>query len=150
MRSVYVFCRFAGLAILAILLWQSDRQALIDLLHLADGYLVAIAIGLNLPLVALKAVRWCWLLQGQGISYGIGRATVAYFSSIFLGLLTPGRLGEFVKMLHVSQDCGISTGRAFSSVLADRLCDFYFLSLVGVMAVWSCLSWRTARTWRVS
>jgi uncharacterized protein (TIRG00374 family) len=62
-------------------------------------------------------------------------AFLAYFGSLFVGFLTPGRLGEFVKAMYVSQDDNVSFAKAFSSVLADRLFDLYALLLVGIAAL---------------
>jgi uncharacterized protein (TIRG00374 family) len=72
--------------------------------------------------------------MGAIIRYPFG-AHQAYFASMFLGFLTPGRLGEFVKAWYVSQACKVSSGLAFSSVLADRLFDLYIVLMVGCAAV---------------
>lgn len=97
--------------------------------------LVLLAILLNIPGVMLKSLRWRWFLQAQHVPYGILPSSLAYFGSIFVGLFTLGRLGEFVKALHISRDCGISAKQAFSSVLADRLFDLYALAIVGGLAL---------------
>jgi hypothetical protein len=62
-------------------------------------------------------------------------AFLAYFGSLFIGYLTPGRLGEFIKAAHVNRDCGVPAARAFSSVLSDRLFDLYALLIVGTLAI---------------
>jgi uncharacterized protein (TIRG00374 family) len=100
-----------------------------------DLYLLGIAIVLNLPMVLLKTLRWKNLMYRQDIRYPIGKAYLAYFGGIFIGFFTPGRLGEFIKAIHINQDCRVSVGRALSSVLADRLFDLYALLLVGGVAL---------------
>ncbi|NJL33436.1 MAG: flippase-like domain-containing protein [Chloroflexaceae bacterium] len=93
--------------------------------------------------------RWCagqLTLRSQGIVYGTRPAVLAYFGSIFIGLLTPGRLGEFVKALHLKQDCAISGGRALSSVFLDRLFDLFMLLAVGALALASA-SFGTVDGW---
>jgi hypothetical protein len=87
------------------------------------------------PLIAIKTVRWQAILRAQGVRFAFGPAFAAYFGSLFIGYLTPGRLGEFVKAAHVSRGDQVSFGRAFSTVLADRLFDLYALLLVGGAAV---------------
>ena len=131
LRSGKNWLRLIGIALLALLLWRIDTHRLSVELSRVSLLLLAVAILLNIPQIFIKAFRWRWLLSSQQIRYGVWPATLAYFGSIFIGLLTPGRLGEFVKALHVSQDCGLPTARAFSSVLADRLFDLYALLLVG-------------------
>ena len=49
------------------------------------------------------------------------RIFLIYMSSLYIGFLTPGELGEFVKVLYLTNDKKISIGAGFSSVLTDRL-----------------------------
>ena len=126
-----------GLLLLAFLLWRIDVTRLAAVLRQARPSLLLAAVLLNLPQIAVKALRWRGLLKAHDIQYGARNSLLSYFGSIFIGLLTPGRLGEFVKALHVKEDCGVSTARALSSVLVDRLFDLYALLLFGGAALLS-------------
>jgi len=121
--------------LLVVLLWQIDLAALIQVFRQAALPLLLLAVVLNLPMIALKTWRWTLLLRSQQIDYPLGKAFLAYLGSIFIGLVTPGRLGEFVKTMHVRHDCGVDSARAFSSVLVDRLFDLGMLLLVGGAAL---------------
>ena len=127
--------RLIGLVLLGVLLWRLDTRQTLTVMGQAVVPLVLAAVVLNIPGILIKSLRWRWLLQSQGIRYGTVPSALAYFGSIFIGMLTPGRLGEFVKAVHVSRDCGVSSGRGFSSVLADRLFDLYALAVVGGLAM---------------
>lgn len=124
-----------GLVLLAFLLWRAELGQLATTMREAELPLVFASVALLLPLILLKTVRWQEILQAQSVRFGLWPAFLAYFGSMFIGFLTPGRLGEFVKALHVSRDCGIPQSRAFASVLADRLFDLYALLIVGAVAV---------------
>ena len=100
-----------------------------------DLFLVIASLGLTPPLILIKTARWQGILRSQLVEFRIWSAYLAYFGSLFIGFLTPGRLGEFVKAVHVSEECGVSPTRAFSSVLADRLFDLYLLLMVGGVAL---------------
>lgn len=131
-----LWLRLLGLVLLVVLIWRLDTTEIVHALSRVDPLaLVAIAL-LNIPMVLLKSFRWQIVMRSQRIFYNVVPAFLAYFGSIFIGLLTPGRMGEFVKALHVSQDRGVSSGEAFSSVLLDRLFDLYALLLVGGFALW--------------
>ncbi len=137
MRVRAGWLRFAGLLLLGFLIWKLDASAVYTAIqNIQPLYLVA-AILLNIPQIFTKALRWRYLMMAQGIQYSTSSSVLAYFGSIFIGLLTPGRLGEFVKTVHVSRDCGIPAARAFSSVLVDRLFDLYALLLFGSAAIFS-------------
>jgi hypothetical protein len=124
-----------GPLLLILLFWQVDVGALVQVIRQVDGRFLLVAISLNLPMVLFKSLRWQSLMLSQHIRYQTRNAYLAYFGSIFIGLLTPGRLGEFVKALHVNRDCNVSLARAFSSVLVDRLYDLYLLLMVGSAAL---------------
>ena len=127
--------RLVGLALLAVLLYRLDLRQVYLLLRQARLPLVAVAILLTVPLIWLKTVRWQIILKAQGVRYGGMSAFLAYFGSLFIGFLTPGRLGEFVKAFPVQQECGAPLPLTFSSVLADRLFDLFALLAVGALAI---------------
>jgi uncharacterized protein (TIRG00374 family) len=129
--------RFAGLILLGFLIWKLDASSVYSAIQNTQPTFLAAAILLNIPQIFTKALRWRYLMLAQGIQYNVASSVLAYFGSIFIGLLTPGRLGEFVKTVHVSRDCGIPAARAFSSVLVDRLFDLYALLLFGSAAIFS-------------
>lgn len=129
--------RWIGVLLLIVLIWRIDFSETFALLRKISLPLFVLVIVLNIPQIFIKAYRWRGLLHSQKIPYGIWPAFLSYFGSIFIGLLTPGRLGELIKALHVSQDCNVSKARALSSVLVDRLFDLYALLLVGGAALLS-------------
>ena len=58
-----------------------------------------------------------------------------YASSLYIGFITPGRLGEFVKILYLKSDKAINYSKGFSSVLVDRLFDLYLLIILGFIGI---------------
>jgi glycosyltransferase 2 family protein len=127
--------RIAGLILLALLLWKLNPSEVFSVIRRTALSFLIVAVLLNIPQIFIKALRWRFLMIAQGIRYSTINAALSYFGSIFIGLLTPGRLGEFVKTIHVSHDCGIPASRAFPSVLVDRLFDLYALLLFGATAL---------------
>jgi hypothetical protein len=129
--------RSIGLILLIVLLLQIDLPQLVELVQRAAVVPIIIALLLLLPLIAIKTLCWQDILRTQSIHIDIRPALLAYFGSLFIGLLIPGRLGEFVKAVHIRQECGTSLTYVFSSVLTDRLFDLYLLLIVGGAAVFA-------------
>ncbi len=119
--------RYIGLILLVGLIWWLDPHALWDRLTEANGTLLLAAILLNLPSIGLKVVRWVALLRCNGIAFPWLAAALVYCSSWYLGLLTPGRAGEFAKVIPVSRQTKEPVSRVIPSVLTDRLFDVYVL-----------------------
>ncbi|MFC1825214.1 lysylphosphatidylglycerol synthase transmembrane domain-containing protein [Thermodesulfobacteriota bacterium] len=132
--------RLLGVVLLIVLLLRLDLSATLTILFQAEGKYILLAFALNLILVSIKTGRWFLLLKAQDISYSFPKAYLAYFSSVFIGLLTPGRLGELVRALHVNQDTNTSMVQSFPSVLVDRLFDLFALLIVGGLALESLTS----------
>jgi uncharacterized protein (TIRG00374 family) len=113
-----------------LLLWilaSIDRGALLRALLGADPLLLLVAYVTVLPTVPLRAYRW-GLLGAEVTGESAGSRLSAYAYALFVGVATPGRLGELVKAVYLSRK-GLSWGAALSSVLLDRLLDVAFLLL---------------------
>ncbi len=121
------YTRLIGLLLLGVVLVKVDLERAFAVLTDVRLPLLLLALIANLPQLGLKALRWHYLLGMQGVSYRFKHAVLAYFSSFYVGILTPGRLGEFVKAFYLKQESGITIGEAVSSVLVDRLFDLYAL-----------------------
>lgn len=131
MKNRLWLIRLIGIILFIVILTRIDLPSLSSSIAKAYLWYLALAIALNLPVVFLKSWRWHFLLKMQGTDYGLRRAFPAYLSSTYLGLATPGRLGELGRVFYLTNDKKMSFGGAFSSVLVDRLFDIYLLLLVG-------------------
>ena len=130
-KSLTKYSRLIGLLLLAFLLLKIDLRATFATLLSVNVWPLVVAIVANVPQLGLKALRWRFLLSLQGVSYRPLRAMLAYFSSVYMGLFTPGRVGEFDKAVYLQQDTALSLGEAMSSVFVDRLFDLYALIAAG-------------------
>lgn len=127
--------RLSGLLLLVVLLARVNLAQVQNIFREANLWLILAAVLTILPLIFVKTIRWQGVLRAQATQLQTWPAFTTYFASLFIGFLTPGRLGEFVRALHVSQACKVSSAKAFSSVLADRLFDLYALLCVGGTAL---------------
>ncbi len=100
----------------------------------ADPRFVAAAMVLTVPALMLRSLRWKVLLARDGDGLGYGEVTAVFAYAVFIGMPTPGRIGEFYKIVHL-RNRGIPVGRALASVLLDRILDVAMLVVVGASAV---------------
>lgn len=109
----------------------SQILATIAEVHLRD-YLVGL--GLILVYLGVRAKRWQVLLRSQQVVCPVGRVFAAYNIGSLYGLLTPGRVGDFIKAYHVSGPGG-STLNALWATAYDRLLDVIVLLGLNVAAI---------------
>lgn len=123
--------RLLGVLLLIFILTRIDLPNVASAIAKVNLWYLVLVIILHLPVVFLKAWRWQYLLKMQGVTYPLRHSFPAYFSGVYLGLTTPGRLGDFARVLYLRHDKELPVGGALSSVLVDRLYDIYLLVIVG-------------------
>lgn len=129
------FLRIIGVLIFITILYKINVLRIIPILKNVDLYLLGISIFLVLPLMSVKAARWSSLLLMQDIHYPLKDAISVYLASYYIGLVTPGRLGDFIKVLYLKRGRAIPYGKAFVSALMDRLFDLLLIVMVGITGI---------------
>lgn len=99
------------------------------------GY-VLLVLPFVLVVLSIKAYRWQRIIFHEGYSYSYYKVLRAYLSSYSVGVVTPGRLGELIKVYNLRDDIkNIDTVSAFRTVVLDRLFDMFFLLWFGLSGV---------------
>ncbi len=130
------YIRFIGVFIFLFILFSIDTTMLLQIISDIDLSVLIISIILNIPQLLFKSIRWNLLLRKQEINYSILNSFIIFLNGLYLGIITPGRLGEFIRVIYMKQDKGVSISKGFSSVLADRLFDLYLLIILGSIGIW--------------
>jgi uncharacterized membrane protein YbhN (UPF0104 family) len=96
---------------------------------------VSTAAILALPMALLKGARWKSLLNGQGIEITFREGTSSYSRAMVMAAVTPGRVGDFVKVFPLlEKGCGLGAAVAYNVI--DRLLDVGFVLLTGYAGMW--------------
>lgn len=147
-RALRLGLRLVGPALLVVVILRiQDKAALWRVLAAADAWPLALALVLNLANIHLKVVRWDIFLRTRGIVYPLRRAWGAFLASLYVGMLTPGRVGDVLRVHYLRADLGVPYAEGLASVVIDRLCDVYVLLAfvaVGVARFSSVLDGRLA------
>jgi len=122
-----------SVACLALISWRADLEPEViasELQKARAGLIILAAAGFPL-LIFLKSCRWRMLIASSGHNYPLRRAFRSYLAAFAIGVLTPGRLGEFAKgyYLHAEQEIGLPD--SLRTVIADRIYDLMFLCSFG-------------------
>lgn len=121
--------RLLGPVILVIVILRiPDRDEMLRALSSAAVAPIAFATLLNAANVYLKVVRWQVLLRTRGVVYPTRRAFSAFLSSVYVGMLTPGRVGDVLRVQYLRHDLQVPYAEGLASIVMDRLCDLYVLA----------------------
>ncbi|MCC6652982.1 MAG: flippase-like domain-containing protein [Candidatus Eisenbacteria bacterium] len=101
---------------------------------------LAIAVALSLAGYWGRARRWTVLLDRAGLAMRTWTSYCLTLVGTFYGLFTPGRVGEFARVLHMNAP----RSRTLPSVVWDRVADVVLLELMSIPAFLLVPAWRGA------
>ena len=127
--------KLIGLIIFIFILTKIDFQKIKEIIPAIQVSYLFMAVIFTLLPVAVKAYRWEYLLKMQQIDYSFKDSFMAYLCSVFAGIITPAKAGELIKVFYVKKATNISLGKAFSSVIIDRILDLFFLLLFALTGI---------------
>jgi len=133
MRKRYL--RVVGLLIFLIIIYKVNILNIFEILSKIKINYLFVAISLTIPQLLIKTWRWKYILQLQKINYSLKKAFIVYLASTYIGIITPGRIGDFIKVFYLKEDQTLSGGRAFSSVLVDKFLDLMTLLIFAILGI---------------
>lgn len=132
---LWFLLRYVGLLLFVVLMASIDWEEAGRIVQGSDLQWLLLAGALNLAFMILKALRWHALLSIQEVKYGLGRALRVYQAGSFFSVITPGHIGEVVKIAYLKKDIGLKHRVGLSSVLVDRLLDLFTLTGTAILII---------------
>src|SRR3989338_1097834 len=132
MKTYY---RLTGIIILIFILTRIDYRLMAAQLSRINILFFLLINALLFPAIFFKALRWNYLLKTQGIEYPFKNALTSYLGAIFVGIITPGRVGECTKAVYLKNEKDVPATKSLSSIFLDRIFDLYFLVLIGGIGI---------------
>ncbi|RFP87352.1 UPF0104 family protein [Rhodobacteraceae bacterium 63075] len=116
----------AGLASLAAATGWEETMAQLSKLTLAQ---VGLLLALSLVNYLFRAFRWHVFTRCLGVGTGLGQ-DIRHFLGGFAMSVTPGRVGELIRMRWIRRETGWSFERTAPLVLVDRASDLAAMALL--------------------
>lgn len=85
--------------------------------------------------IFLRIFKWKVLVDFLEKKLSFKELSLAFNKGLFLGIITPGRLGEFYRTQYLKEKTNISLGSSFWTVTLDKIVDFQSTALLSLMAV---------------
>lgn len=82
----------------------------------------------------LRSYRWHILTHATGASYSLFDSVRIYCSSIFLGIVTPGKIGEMAKVPSLTTH-NIPLGKSIALCIGDRVLDIVVLGPLAISSI---------------
>lgn len=101
---------------------------------LVSTHIVMAGLGFSLINYAMRSLRWSLMCRRLGVSAGLGLDTFYYVAG-FPMAMTPGKIGEVVRMWLMRRGHGFSYVRTAPLLLADRAYDLLALAMLAAVGV---------------
>jgi uncharacterized protein (TIRG00374 family) len=120
--------RLLGPVLLVWVIWRfADLPVLLETFIQAAPLPIIAAILLNAAVIHAKLWRWRELLRTIDVPLGTAEAYRAFLPSLYLGLITPGRVGDALRIQYLKRDHAVGYSDGLAVSIVDRLCDVYVL-----------------------
>lgn len=117
--SLIFWLRFFGVIAFLVILLRLPPSQNIQLVRI-DLRWLGFCMLLTVCQILVEVLAWQWLLSSLRIRHPFPSTLQAYLASQYLGLVTPGHVGEFLAAGYVSMNTGITFGYALSSVVMKK------------------------------
>jgi len=136
-KSVNVknFFRILGPIIFVYILSQINYGLFLSELKIIKWPYLALTMLLLIACILLKSLRWKTVLSALKIDVSRSEAINLYWLGLFVGMITPGRVGELIKVYFLKFK-GYNFFRSFFSVIFDRLSDVAVVLGLGFIVSW--------------
>jgi uncharacterized protein (TIRG00374 family) len=113
------------LIILYVAVTQLDLARLAGAFQLADVSLIILSMVPWVILIILKSFKWQRLVISLNGKISLKESLVVLFIGLFVSVITPGRLGDFVRAFYIKDR--LVLGRGILAVIVDRAMDIITL-----------------------
>lgn len=141
MRSVLLsVLKLIGVALFIWILLGIDRTGLITALGSSDPLLLLAGFFLTFGIFACKAARWRVLSDAVGARLSFAQSWRMTLIGLFLGLVTPAKLGEFGRAAYLRAH-HVSGPLALALAVIDRIADAILIAALAVFAIGPLFGW---------
>ena len=127
-----------SLALLALLARRIPVADTLTAFHRVRPATIVAAVVLSLIGYLGRAWRWAALLARAGVAIPARTSYTLTLAGTAYGLVTPGRVGEFARVLHMP----LPRSQTLPSVVWDRAGDLVLLELMSIPAFLAIPAWR--------
>jgi uncharacterized protein (TIRG00374 family) len=135
---------FLAILILFMLVLWIQWEDLIQSLLLAHAGLLVLAVLLLVPNLLFQGLRWGYLLRRQTPGVPLKEIVASLFLGWTLGILTPGRVGQFARAFAVPSAPTLPT---IGLTIVDKLFTLVWIVLLGAVGFFSFFAIEPAWTW---
>jgi len=133
------YLRLIGIFVFIAILYEINIKRACLLIQNINIEIYCFALLLVIPVFIISAFRWFYFLKFQNINYPFLSALLVNQTSQFIAFVSPGRIGEMIKVWYLMKDTKVSFIKGSVSVFIPRFMDASIL-LICCISFFSMIS----------
>ena len=132
------FLPLIGIALLFYTVYTLDLSKIIEAFLSIPIIFILLAIPLTLPRVLIRNSAWFLIQREQKINVSFWRSLKIFLIGYFYGSITPGYLGQLMRILYLKEDTGEPYGKLFVNSFIEATVhtfSLYLMILLGSLLV---------------
>lgn len=140
MKFKYQYLSIIGIIILLYILLNINISKVTAVLSSVNLIYLVLAILINFVIILLLTLRWKFIVLAMNADMKFRTYLLLRLKGAFLGSITPGKIGDFYRAKHLSEETSLSIAQSFSSVIIDRIADVCALIFLGTIGIYVVLN----------
>lgn len=133
LRNGWIF-RLIGVVVFIVILCQINLNELLRTIKQIDPFWLLFSLVMQGIALLIATFRWKVVMEFLNICVPYGKSVIHQLIGTGMALVTPGQLGEFVKVLY-HRNLGFPVPESALSVILDRLYDLLMLFFFGFVSL---------------
>jgi len=140
MEGKFRLFKIIGIGIFVFILFKMNLSQFVGIWNKINIVFVLAGLLFVIVEIIFRAVKWKYLLQFFSIPIPLGQSVKVFWIGLFIGMVTPGKLGDILKVyfIDVAENSRL---RALLSVVLERVTDFIVLAVVGIVSALVVFEW---------
>jgi uncharacterized protein (TIRG00374 family) len=135
MRISIKLLSLVGIALFIIILSRINLNALIEIIAHTNVLFLILAFLVNCIAIVLKSIKWKIIVNSVKSDFSLRESVVAFFVGFSFSTITPAKLGDFIKVLYITDE-NCSLGKSLSTIVIDRLIDIILLFSIAFVGIY--------------
>lgn len=135
MKSSIKLLSLVGIALFLIILSRINLNDLIEIITHTNVLFLFLAFLVNCIAIVLKSLKWKIIVNSVKPDFSLKESVVAFFVGFSFSTITPAKLGDFIKVLYITDE-NCSLGKSISTIVIDRLIDIILLFSIAFIGIY--------------
>lgn len=125
-----------GIALFIFIISKMDIKGILAIAKDIRWMYVVLSILIAYVAIYFKALKWKKIIDYAGMKYSIYNSFLAWLVGFAVGIITPGRVGDFYRSIYLKTSNKKPLGVCFATVFFDRIIDIMimlFFAGIGLM-----------------